>query len=70
MAEKDIKQPLKDVKEPSKVSEKIPEPTNPYEEGRQFPLTKSLLGGEVNRGKVARELVGELVGELVSESGS
>jgi hypothetical protein len=65
MAEKDIKQPLKDVREPSKVSEKIPEPTNPYE-GRQFPLTKSLLGGEVNRGKVARELVGE----LVSESGS
>ncbi|MCJ7633602.1 hypothetical protein MUP77_14590 [Candidatus Bathyarchaeota archaeon] len=64
MAEKDSKkaseekkQPSKDVKAAPKEQEKKAEPINPYKQGsKQFLVAKALMSGELDRGKMAREL--------------
>ena len=64
MAEKDPKKASEEKKQPSKPKEEAPkeqekktEPVNPYEEGtKSYLVAKALIAGEVNRGKVAREV--------------
>ena len=64
MAKKDYKKESNDAKQQSKPKEEAPKepekdagPKNPYEVGsKQFLVAKALLIGEVNRGKVTREL--------------